>query len=209
MPELVLGVEVCEDLWVPTSPSCRLAENGATLIANLSASSEAVGKPQYRRMLVQMQSAKLVCAYLFADAGLGESTTDITFSGHNIISENGVVLSESKRYTCGVSYADVDLQKITAERRRITTFPVKQEMSFVQKTFTLPLQNAASSTQISQKPICSGQPGGRKRALYGNFKYAVGGPCDKAEAHRDQKRRAWAFRGLGFHAGADCCRACV
>lgn len=153
MPELVLGVEVCEDLWVPTSPSCRLAENGATLIANLSASSEAVGKPQYRRMLVQMQSAKLVCAYLFADAGLGESTTDITFSGHNIISENGVVLSESKRYTCGVSYADVDLQKITAERRRITTFPVKQEMSFVQKTFTLPLQTLPLQRRFRKNPF--------------------------------------------------------
>lgn len=126
MPEFTFGVEICEDIWVSSSPSLDLSCYGATIIANLSASNEVIGKAEYRRNLVKMQSAKTVSAYLYADAGLGESTTDMVYSGHNIISENGTVLSEAKQFTTGLIFADLDLQKITSERRRSNTFKPKQ-----------------------------------------------------------------------------------
>ena len=91
MPEFVLGVEICEDLWAPVPPSCSHALAGATVVANLSASDETVGKAAYRRELVAGQSARLLCGYVYADAGHGESTTDMTFAAHNLIAENGTV----------------------------------------------------------------------------------------------------------------------
>ncbi len=122
MPEFSLGFEICEDLWTPGSPSERLAKSGATIICNLSASDEIIGKAGYRRDIVRVQSGKLFCAYVYSDAGMGESTTDMVFSGHNIIAENASVLSESKRFTTGIIYADVDTERIISERRRSTTF---------------------------------------------------------------------------------------
>ena len=123
IPELVIGVEICEDLWVPEPPSGKLAAAGATLICNLSASDEIIGKGDYRRQLVQSQSARLVCGYVYADAGMGESTQDLVFSGHNLIAENGVILSESRKFTAGITYGEIDLHRIAAERRRMNTFP--------------------------------------------------------------------------------------
>lgn len=98
MPAFLFGVEICEDLWVPVQPSQRLAAAGALLILNLSASDESIGKGAYRRQLVRMQSARLCCAYLYADAGEGESTGDLVFSGHNLLAENGAILQESSRF---------------------------------------------------------------------------------------------------------------
>ena len=123
IPELVFGVEICEDLWVPEPPSGKLAAMGATLICNLSASDETIGKGEYRRQLVQSQSARLVCGYVYADAGMGESTQDLIFSGHNFIAENGTVLTESKKFTTGITYGEIDLHRIIAEHRRMNTFP--------------------------------------------------------------------------------------
>lgn len=101
MPEFCLGVEVCEDLWAPLPPSTRHALAGATVIANLSASDETVGKAVYRRQLVSQQSARLLCAYLYADAGHGESTTDMVFAAHDLICENGALLAEAKPFGDG------------------------------------------------------------------------------------------------------------
>ena len=116
------GVEICEDLWVSEPPSGMLAKAGATILVNLSASDESVGKPEYRRQLVKSQSARLCCAYLYADAGEGESTTDLVFSGHNLIAENGALLKESKPFTQGMISTEIDLQRLAYERRRISTF---------------------------------------------------------------------------------------
>ena len=121
LPDFKLGVEICEDLWASPQPSERLTDAGATVIANLSASTEGIGKPAYRRQLVSLQSARLLCAYVFADAGEGESTTDVVFSGHNMIAENGAVLAESARFTTGLTAAEVDLAHLAFDRRRITT----------------------------------------------------------------------------------------
>ena len=126
MPELTLGVEICEDLWVADPPSTRLAQAGATVIVNLSASDEIIGKASYRRDLVRQQSARLLCAYLYADAGFGESTQDLVFAGHDLIAENGALLAESKLFDRGIIYADIDMQRLTHERRRMNTFVTEQ-----------------------------------------------------------------------------------
>ena len=126
MPEFTLGVEICEDLWVANPPSTRLAQAGATVIVNLSASDEIIGKASYRRDLVRQQSARLLCAYLYADAGFGESTQDLVFAGHDLIAENGALLAESKLFERGIIYADIDVQRLTHERRRMNTFVTEQ-----------------------------------------------------------------------------------
>lgn len=118
----VLGVELCEDLWVPLPPSSCHALSGATVIANLSGSNEIIGKAEYRKNLVKMQSAHTVSAYLYANAGCGESTQDLVFSGHSLIAENGSVLAESELFKNEILYADIDLERILQERRKAVTF---------------------------------------------------------------------------------------
>ncbi len=122
LPSLTIGIEICEDLWVPLPPSVKHAMAGATLILNPSASNETTGKDIYRRDLVKMQSARLVCGYLYADSGEGESTTDLVFAGHNLIAENGILLKQSKRFENEMIYSEIDVQKLMNERRRMTTF---------------------------------------------------------------------------------------
>ena len=114
--------EICEDLWVSLNPSVSHAQAGAAVIVNLSASNEVVGKKEYRSLLVQAQSGRLACAYLYADAGPGESTTDLIFASHNIIAENGRILAQSERFNEGFIYTEIDLDRIWTERRRQTTF---------------------------------------------------------------------------------------
>lgn len=127
MPELKLGVEICEDLWTPQPPSIRHARNGATVIVNLSASNETTGKDIYRRDLVSGQSARLLCGYVYTSAGDGESTQDVVYSGHNIIAENGRILKESKRFSNGMICSEIDVKRILTERRRMTTFETMQD----------------------------------------------------------------------------------
>ena len=121
-PLFTFGVEICEDLWVPNPPSTTLAQMGAHIIVNLSASDEIIGKAGYRRDLVRQQSGRLLCAYLYADAGFGESTQDLVFAGHDLIAENGALLVESKMFSQGIIYADIDLQRLAHERQRMNTF---------------------------------------------------------------------------------------
>lgn len=124
-----LGVEICEDLWSANPPSGRHAVHGATVIANLSASDETTGKDIYRRSLVANQSARLLAAYIYADAGEGESSTDLVFAGHNLIAENGTLLQESRRFTTGMILSEIDLGRLTSERQRITTFTYENPVS--------------------------------------------------------------------------------
>ena len=125
--DLTFAVEICEDLWVASSPSEEYVNNGAQIIFNLSCSDEIIGKAKYRRDLVKMQSAKLMAAYVYCDAGIGESTQDLVFAGHNIIAENGRILNESKRFANeneddAIIYADIDLERIESDRRKANTF---------------------------------------------------------------------------------------
>jgi NAD+ synthase (glutamine-hydrolysing) len=124
LPDFVLGVEVCEDLWVPAPPSTFQALAGTTVLANLSASNEAIGKAGYRKQLIGCQSGRCLAAYVYAAAGVGESTTDIVFGGHNVIAENGAVLAESPRFRPGnhLLVADIDLDHLRHDRIQTNTF---------------------------------------------------------------------------------------
>lgn len=123
VPGLMVAAEICEDVWVPCPPSIAHAMAGATVIVNCSASDETVGKDTYRESLISGQSARLVCGYVYANAGEGESTQDLVFGGHNIIAENGVNLAVSRRFHNETIYGDMDLEKLLSERRRLTTHP--------------------------------------------------------------------------------------
>lgn len=118
-----VAAEICEDLWVPLPPSVSHALAGANIVVNLSASDEATGKDMYRKELIKGQSARLICGYVYASAGEGESTTDLVFSGHNIIAENGILLAESKRFKNQMVCGFIDVDKLNSERRRMTTYP--------------------------------------------------------------------------------------
>ena len=121
LPELTIGIEICEDLWAAEPPSGALAQAGATLMLNLSASDEVAGKADYRRQLVASQAARCLCAYVYADAGEGESSTDLVFSGHNLIAENGTLLAE-QRFSTGLTISEIDVQRLTYERQRMNTY---------------------------------------------------------------------------------------
>lgn len=133
IPELVVGFELCEDLWVADPVSNYLAKAGATLICNLSASDEVIGKDSYRRQLVLNQSARLVAGYIYCSAGDGESTQDMVFSGHNIIAENGSIIAESRLFENGITISEIDFKKLAFERRKISTYPASAEWDYSSK----------------------------------------------------------------------------
>ena len=122
LPELVVAAEICEDAWVPCPPSTGLAQAGANVIFNLSCSNELIGKSEYRRSLIKGLSGSLLCAYVYCSAGDGESTTDLVFSGHCMICENGSMLAQQRWSTGTFITADIDIQRIDADRRKMTTF---------------------------------------------------------------------------------------
>lgn len=142
MPDFILGVEICEDLWIPRSPSIDHCIAGATVIANLSASDEITGKASYRRDLVKGQSAKLVCGYLYCDAGEGESTTDVVYAGHNLIAENGILLKESQLFENGIISSEIDLGRLKSERRRMHTYVGQDSASYHVIPFSLRGRNS-------------------------------------------------------------------
>ena len=151
MPGLVVGVELCEDLWAAEPPSVRLARAGATVILNLSASDEVAGKAAYRRQLVSGQSARLLCGYVYADAGQGESSTDMVFAGHNMIAENGALLAES-RFSTGLTATELDVGRLIYERRRMTTFTGDTENVW-RRSFSLREKETALTRPVSPAPF--------------------------------------------------------
>ena len=134
---LSVAAELCEDLWTPEPPSIGHAMVGATVIVNLSASDETTGKSIYRRNLISGQSARLLCGYIYASAGEGESTTDLVFGGHNVISENGVILAESRLFENSTIVTELDIQRLRADRRKQTTFSVKGKETYEEVFFHL------------------------------------------------------------------------
>ena len=152
VPNLVLGVEICEDLWATEPPSARLARGGATVILNLSASNELVGKSGYRRNLVVGQSGRLVCGYVYADAGEGESTSDLVFTGHNMIAEIGALLAE-RRFATGLTISEIDVDRLAYERRRMTTFNGQRQADLWRASFSLPLEETRLTRAVSPAPF--------------------------------------------------------
>ncbi len=152
IPELVLAAEICEDLWVPDSPSLYHALAGATIICNPSASDEIATKPVYRRNLVAMQSAKLVAGYIYADAGRDESTQDLVYSGHGVIAENGSVLAESVLFEHDITMSEIDVKRLLEERRKMTTY--KNETTGYQTVFfEWNMENTKLTRKILRTPF--------------------------------------------------------
>ena len=135
MDNLIVAAEICEDVWSPIPPSIRAALEGATVIVNCSASDETIGKDTYRRELISGQSARLISGYVYANAGEGESTTDLVFGGHNIIAENGAILKQARRYHNEIIYSELDIQRIISERRRNTTFKTEGHRTLIKVPF--------------------------------------------------------------------------
>lgn len=137
--KIVFGIELCEDLWSMIPPSSLMAEQGAFIIANLSASNALVGKKEYRKSLVNMQSASTISAYLYASSGPSESTMDTVFSGHTMIAENGVMLAEglAHSFETTIIYADIDIDVLLHERRTLSRTQASHAMAFT--VFELPL----------------------------------------------------------------------
>ena len=159
LPELTVGVEICEDLWAAVPPSARLCAEGATVILNLSASDEVVGKADYRRRLVAGQSARTVCGYVYAGAGEGESTTDLVFAGHSLIAENGTLLAE-RRFACGLTASELDVARLSYERRRMNTFPAADRAVYPNYFSLEPVQTSLTR-RVSPTPFVPEDQEGR------------------------------------------------
>ncbi len=153
LPELTFAAEICEDLWSPDPPSTMLALGGATVIANLSASNETIGKEAYRKALVTGQSARLICGYIFASAGEGESTQDLVFGGHRMIAENGTTLADSGLYTTGLTISEIDVQKLSTERRRNTSFKCGAEPKVRRIAFTMRTERTVLTRNVESMPF--------------------------------------------------------
>ncbi len=165
LPELKLAAEICEDLWVSIPPSCGHTAAGATVIVNLSASDETVAKDDYRRLLVKAQSAKCSCAYIYADCGDGESTTDVVFGGNSIIAENGTVLDERAPfdYSRGeLICTEIDVKRLSFERRRMNTHTANNE-GYRKIEFSMELSESELTRTVEARPFIPANEAERER----------------------------------------------
>lgn len=180
-PLFTAGFEICEDLWVAQPPSGDLAEAGALVIGNLSASDEMIGKEDYRRQLVSSQSARLVSGYVYADAGYGESSTDLIFAGHNLIGENGSILTESKLFENQLVATELDLFKLAQERRRLTTYRQGREGYFRVVSFSLPVEETTLTRWVDPHPFVPSDETQRTRRCESIFAMQTTGLCKRLE----------------------------
>ena len=150
---LVIGCEICEDLWAAITPGTYHALNGANLLVNLSASNESAGKREYRKMLVTSASAKLLCGYVYASAGEGESTQDVVFGGHHLIAENGTILKEAQSFINETIYGEIDIHRILGERRRNTSFIMEDGTKYSRVLFTLRSEGTKLDRTFSKMPF--------------------------------------------------------
>ena len=150
---LVIGCEICEDLWAAVTPGTYHALNGANLLVNLSASNESAGKREYRKMLVTSASAKLLCGYVYSSAGEGESTQDVVFGGHHLIAENGRILKEAQSFANETIYGEIDIYRILSERRRNTSFSMEDGGQYCHVPFALRIENTKLERTFSKMPF--------------------------------------------------------
>ena len=158
MKKLVVGCEICEDLWAAQTPGTSHAMAGATVLVNLSASNATVGKDAYRRMLVEATSARLVCGYVYCSAGEGESTQDLVFTGHNIIAENGSILTETPQFTCETAYGELDMERLCYERRRMNTWNGADAEGYLVIPFHLEKEETTLTRTFEATPFVPGNP---------------------------------------------------
>lgn len=150
---LCVACEICEDIWAAETPSTAHAIAGANVIVNLSASNETVGKDEYRQMLVKSTSARLICGYIYACAGEGESTQDLVFGGHNMIAENGLVLAEVQKFTCESIYSELDIHRLRSERRRINSYAPVNEREYMLVPFAIVREETALTRNFEKQPF--------------------------------------------------------
>lgn len=153
MDELIVSAEICEDVWSPVPPSIEAAREGAVIMVNCSASDEVVGKDSYRRDLIKGQSARLMSGYVYANAGDGESTTDLVFGGHNLIAENGSVLKAAKRFVNETIYSEIDVHRLLSERRRNTTFQTSKDRILPRVRFKVKVEETHLTREFSGTPF--------------------------------------------------------
>jgi NAD+ synthase (glutamine-hydrolysing) len=218
MPQFVLHVEICEDLWVPAPPSSYAALAGATVIANLSASNVVIGKEGYRHQLVSNQSARCLAAYLYSAAGTGESTTDLAWDGHAMIYENGTLAAESRRWadTPQLAAADVDLGRLLADRMRQNTFgdaalrhhdDVSRFRS-IEFSLPLPAGKLPLKRRIHPLPYVPSDPAQRNAVCEEVFRIQVHGLVTRMRATGSKKLIIGVSGGLdSTHALLVCARA--
>ena len=162
MPELRVAAEICEDVWTPEPPSIRHALNGANVIVNLSASDETTGKDLYREELIAGQSARLLCGYVYASAGDGESTQDVVYSGHNIIAEDGRILKKAARFVNETIYSEFDILKLNAERRRMSTYETRDD-SYCKVGFSLEIEETKLTRYVDPAPFVPSSQADRQK----------------------------------------------
>ena len=200
LPELVVAAEICEDLWVPEPPSIRHAQAGATLVCNLSASNALVGKADYRRELVRGQSARLVCGYVYASAGTGESTQDLVFSGHDLVAENGRLLAEGVPFGDGRALSEVDVRQLAAERRRMSTFQTvanAAQLDYHVSRFTLDVHHVHLTRWVDPHPFVPSDTARRAERCEDVFSIQAHGLA-KRLAHTHSRRAV-----IGLSGGLD------
>lgn len=161
MPEFSFGIEICEDLWVCEPPSVKLAASGAQIILNLSASNEMIGKSDYRRSLVTGQSGRLICGYVYSSAGDGESTTDLVFSGHSLIAENGALLCETELFQNKLIVSEIDVYRLAFERQKNTVFPAYRQDGVTVREFDMELSETKLTRCISGTPFVPSDSGNK------------------------------------------------
>lgn len=201
MPEFSFGIEICEDLWVCEPPSVKLAAAGAEIILNLSASNEMIGKSDYRRSLVTGQSGRLICGYVYSSAGDGESTTDLVFSGHSLIAENGALLSETELFQNKLIVSEIDVYRLAFERQKNTVFPAYCEDGVCVKEFDMELSETKLTRYVSGTPFVPDHSGNRAQRC-GEILLMQSSGLKKRVIHTNAKSLV-----IGISGGLDSCLA--
>ncbi len=154
MPEFTLGIEICEDLWVPAPPAVEMCQKGATIIANLCASHDGVGYARAHRALIEAQSRRCRCGYILCNAGMGESSTDVVFSGQQLIAEDGALLTESPAFALpSLAITEIDVQRLTHDRRKTNSYPGAPMDTVPAISFSMELTDTVITRAIPQDPF--------------------------------------------------------
>ena len=201
-PEFTVAAEICEDLWVPDPPSVPPRHRRSPYHCKSFRKHEMVGKESYRRNLVKGQSARLVCGYIYSNAGEGESTQDLVFGGQNMIAENGVILAAGKRFENDVIYSEIDVQRLADERRRLSTFPAQKKDSYMCIPFKVRDEETILTRNFPKYPFVPDDQEERELRCEEIFKHPGNGIKDEDGAYPLYKGYGGVVRRIGFHASS-------
>ena len=200
LPQFAFGIELGEEPWPETPGAEGLAAAGATILVKPAASSETVGKDAYRRSLLCAQSMRLVCGCVYAGAGMGESTTDLVYGGHDLITENGAVLAEARPFSSGCAVSEIDVAKLADERRRLGAFPACGD-GYTVVPFRAALTQTVLTRTVERNPFVPDSEELRRQRCEDIFTIQAHG-LKKRLAHTRSKKVV-----LGISGGLDSCLA--